>query len=424
MEGNLVYTTPFVTYKNDDYGRVSWTTTGFIYHTFQVPEDVVRIVVSDPPMYGGDIILDQPVGGAVESQFTAPRSGQRAGTGDVTLRWNNPSSGLLHLLSYSADNGVTWHSLGKLPFEGDSMVIPAGFLPTGSQIVFRMITSNGFENYENPVGGLSVTNRPPQVAINSPQDGLAVETGTAITLSASANDMEDGTLTNTTWTSSLDGALGTGSYLTGVVLSTGTHTLTFTAADSRGATASQQVTVTVGTVSQVDLKLETDAVAITCPEVEAGDTPHSLDAGVTCTLKVNIRGVGVDSTPTLSLYSTLKGGTETLVKTEMLTLPAFGQVDMTARFTPATTGEYTFRAVIDSSTPTDSNAANNQAVLKVEGNSPSIPSRGMCLQKNITIPFTGLPSRMNTARRLLPGVMVILPFRICRPSSHSDGNRR
>ncbi len=117
--GTPVFSTPIVTYLNDDYGTVEIPSIAFIYHTIQVPENVVRVVVTDPPAISNQIYLDQSLGGSVELQFVTPTAGSTLGSGDITLTWTNPSPHLLHLLAYSADNGLTWNSSGDLPFEGD-----------------------------------------------------------------------------------------------------------------------------------------------------------------------------------------------------------------------------------------------------------------------------------------------------------------
>jgi hypothetical protein len=89
------------------------------------------------------------------------------------------------------------------------------------------------------------SNTAPVVSISSPSNGATVNAGQSLTLSASASDAEDGNLASqVSWSSSLDGALGTGSGLS-VSLSTGTHTLTAAVTDSGGLSDSDQVSVTV-----------------------------------------------------------------------------------------------------------------------------------------------------------------------------------
>jgi hypothetical protein len=92
-----------------------------------------------------------------------------------------------------------------------------------------------------------VPNQPPTAAIQQPADGATFSQGTAIAFQGSGMDAEDGTLTGAAlaWTSSLDGALGTGAALTLTSLSAGTHTITLTVTDTEGLAASASITVSV-----------------------------------------------------------------------------------------------------------------------------------------------------------------------------------
>ncbi len=88
-------------------------------------------------------------------------------------------------------------------------------------------------------------NDPPSVAISGPADGASFEEGASIAFSATASDTEDGDLTGSiAWTSSVDGAIGTGGSFS-KVLSVGIHVITASVTDSKGQTASDSVTVTV-----------------------------------------------------------------------------------------------------------------------------------------------------------------------------------
>lgn len=86
-------------------------------------------------------------------------------------------------------------------------------------------------------------NTAPTVQIIAPEDGTTVTEGTDITFTATAEDAEDGT-TGVSWSSNLDGALGSGASIT-ATLSAGSHTVTATTTDSDGASASDTVSVTV-----------------------------------------------------------------------------------------------------------------------------------------------------------------------------------
>jgi PKD repeat protein len=90
-------------------------------------------------------------------------------------------------------------------------------------------------------------NRGPAVTISTPAATSTVTAGTPITFTGAATDPEDGALTGMAlrWSSSRDGALGTGSPFTTSGLSAGLHTITLSATDSGGRTGTASVQVTV-----------------------------------------------------------------------------------------------------------------------------------------------------------------------------------
>jgi uncharacterized protein YjiK len=102
-------------------------------------------------------------------------------------------------------------------------------------------------------------NTAPVVTITAPADGTSVDEGTSITFAGAASDAEDGDLTGLLiWTSSLDGAIGSGGSFSTASLSPGTHTVTAAASDGEGLAGSAQIMVTVtGNAAPV--------VAITAP---------------------------------------------------------------------------------------------------------------------------------------------------------------
>ncbi|MDH3296794.1 MAG: leishmanolysin [Gemmatimonadota bacterium] len=92
-------------------------------------------------------------------------------------------------------------------------------------------------------------NTAPSASITSPANSSTFDEFVSVAFAGSATDAEDGTLTGAAlvWTSSLDGAIGTGVSFNKADLSVGVHTITLTATDSEGAagTASIQITILV-----------------------------------------------------------------------------------------------------------------------------------------------------------------------------------
>ncbi|MGF1485223.1 MAG: PQQ-dependent sugar dehydrogenase [Opitutales bacterium] len=110
--------------------------------------------------------------------------------------------------------------------------------------------------------GTVAPNTDPTVDITTPANGSSFLTTDTISFVASASDAEDGDISNdVSWTSSLDGALGSGATIA-VSLSEGTHDITALVSDSQGASDDATVTVTVNAplVSSQD-----PTVSITAP---------------------------------------------------------------------------------------------------------------------------------------------------------------
>ena len=96
--------------------------------------------------------------------------------------------------------------------------------------------------------------------------------GETITFSGTATDAEDGTLEGSrlTWSSDLDGDMGTGGSISANLLSQGEHLVSLGAVDSQGSTSTAFIIITVGDSSSAP------QVTITSPvdgaSVQAGDT--------------------------------------------------------------------------------------------------------------------------------------------------------
>lgn len=196
-------------------------------------------------------------------------------TAGAVLKWSGSDADgdvLLYSILYSSDGGATWSLLsGPTPATELSIadLAPAGTDPmryfagtnTGT---FRVLAWDGFNTATDDLGSLLfVPDGPPRVSILQP-DGYRVEYGRTVYLTGQVFDREDGSipsveeltaaairgtvLTTGTlrWTSSLDGALGTGPEITTRTLSKGKHRIIFTATDKAGNSGTAEITLYVG----------------------------------------------------------------------------------------------------------------------------------------------------------------------------------
>ena len=144
-------------------------------------------------------------------------------------------------------------------------------------------------------GDLSFTTLPntsPTASISSPMDGSTFLTTDIVIFGGSGNDTEDGLLTGAslTWTSSLDGPIGTGtSFDTSLIA--GTHTITLTVTDSQGATGTASVDVTVDTPPDTPV----DTVTITRARYEEAKSKLDVRATSSSGGSVTLTATAYDS---------------------------------------------------------------------------------------------------------------------------------
>jgi hypothetical protein len=93
-----------------------------------------------------------------------------------------------------------------------------------------------------------VPNKAPQINAVSPVSGTTYVLSQTITFEADTYDIEDGVPPDDhiTWTSDLDGVLGTGALLQIDTLSLGTHTITVSVHDNQNVVTTSTFVVIVG----------------------------------------------------------------------------------------------------------------------------------------------------------------------------------
>ena len=139
-------------------------------------------------------------------------------------------------------------------------------------------------------------NNPPSVSISSPADGVNFGTGDSISFAALASDTEDDDVALTAsiaWTDN-GTSLGTGGGPFSAVLSDGSHTITAEVTDSGGATGSDSISITVGTVTQ-PADLNVTVTMLNGTSFQKGDTVF-FDVHVADQSGGNVEGAAVHVT--------------------------------------------------------------------------------------------------------------------------------
>jgi hypothetical protein len=143
---------------------------------------------------------------------------------------------------------ITWRSSrdGSL---GSNASITLATLSIGQHVITAEVTDSA-DNLGSDTIDVDITdpsaNSPPAVAITAPGDGTSVTQGNTVAFAGTADDAEEGDLSaGLTWTSSLDGVIGSGAGFSTNALSPGSHEITAAATDGGGLSDAAQITLTV-----------------------------------------------------------------------------------------------------------------------------------------------------------------------------------
>ena len=168
--------------------------------------------------------------------------------GPVFVDWSVTdidSTDHLFWVEYSADGGSTWSILNQARYESN-LEVDFDRLPgsTGNALI-RVLASDGVNTGAAVSNLFSVAKKRPRAAILAPETGEEYYAFDGLPLEGFGYDMDDGVLSDAslTWYSDRYGFIGTGEELSVAEMDVGEHTVTLTATDSDGNTASDTVTI-------------------------------------------------------------------------------------------------------------------------------------------------------------------------------------
>ena len=217
-------------------------------------------IVSEPPEYtsfaityeGRELLVVDRSANAPSVSISGPIAGQVFdATSSINVSWigsDTDNDELSYRVYYSTDGGTIYKPL-SLETEDTSKTFPVEKLEGSSRARIGVSVSDGARSSfaETPV--FSVANHAPEVSVRTPVSGDVFAENQGFVVEAVAYDMEDGLLPSSSivWESSIDGSLGSGRYLvlSAADLTAGSHTLTVTATDSSGVSASASVDIVI-----------------------------------------------------------------------------------------------------------------------------------------------------------------------------------
>jgi hypothetical protein len=169
-----------------------------------------------------------------------------------TLTWSGfdlDANSLVYSVFYSRDGGVNWDLIAK-EITDTSLNILTDSLPGSADVRFRVLVTDGVNtSLDETDEVITIPNKQPTPTILNPTSKTAYLPDALVVLQGIAVDLEDGTLPdeNLTWSSDIQGGLGIGPSVGLNTLLPGWHTITLTAVDSNGASASSTVYIYIGT---------------------------------------------------------------------------------------------------------------------------------------------------------------------------------
>ncbi len=181
-----------------------------------------------------------------EVQLNAP-FGDRMMAGQEAISWNvrDRDEPMTYIIRYSSDGGQTWHAVAT-GISVNEWTLDFDNLPGGDRCVIQVLASAGFRTGKATSEPFAVASKPRKPTIISPSNGAIVIEGDSVHLFVFVQSPEGSVVTEElTWSSSINGFLGSGPEVVIHTLSVGHHRVTLSTGDGCGDEASTCINLTV-----------------------------------------------------------------------------------------------------------------------------------------------------------------------------------
>lgn len=251
-------------------------------------------------------------------------------TGTVTLNWtaSDPDGDPLIFDILYQRTGETGFRPVHLGVSGNSAQIDTALF-SGGGAMLRVVASDGGHTAQADTAPFTVASKPPRVAVLNPVNGLRIQYGQLVNFSGEAFDLQDGWLggASLVWRNHKGQVLGAGPFLSLADLAVGTNTITLTATNSSGMTASASVMVVVDD----DLRLPGPYLSVGPDQVNwhlaPGTTaPQSVEVSVSNAGSGNLTWTASSDQPWLTLSPVSGAAPMTLTLTANPTMFSEGNI--------------------------------------------------------------------------------------------------
>ncbi len=225
----------------------------FFSETMPYHEDTTLILLAH-----NDIVLETLSISVNTPEVTViyPNGGESL-SGTETLSWTATDADgedLTYDVQYSIDEGETWKAIA-IGLKQDSYDWDTTQAPGSTLALIRVSASDGVNTGRDDSDmPFTLEEKSPETIILSPEDSTTFFLGKSVEFEGRAYDPEDGPLeeNSLTWSSDVDGILGSGESLFLDDLTAGDHVISLTAEDSDENTVTEEILITISFILDDD----------------------------------------------------------------------------------------------------------------------------------------------------------------------------